>query len=105
MSQSYVEVVGKLGGTTTTKELPSGDTLTTFSVIVERPVKERVGRTSIDTIPCQTFRVSLGERVTRWEPGTVVSVRGVLRRRFWKSPHGLASALEVEVRAIKRESH
>lgn len=102
MAQSFVEIVGKLGGTTTMKELPSGDTLTTFSVIVERSVKERVGRISIDTIPCQTFRLSLGQRVIRWEPGTVVTIRGVLRRRFWRSPQGLGSALEVEVRAIKR---
>ena len=101
MSNS-VELIGRLGKVTTERDLPSGDRITAFSVIVDRPEREVVGRTKIDTIPCQTFRVSVATKVTCWEPGTEVVAHGVLRRRFWRTPSGLGSAIEVEVRSLKR---
>ena len=97
-----VEVVGRLGSRVTQRELPSGDIATGFAVIVDRPVNDQVGNTKVDTMPCQTFRESVAKKVMAMEPGTPVSCTGVLRRRFWKSPGGLASAVEIEVRAIKR---
>ncbi len=97
-----VEVVGRLGSRVTQRELPSGDIATGFAVIVDRPVSDQVGSTKVDTMPCQTFRESVAKKVMAMEPGTQVSCTGVLRRRFWKSPSGLASALEIEVRALKR---
>ena len=97
-----VEVAGRLGGRVTQRELPSGDIATGFAVIVDRPASDQVGSTKVDTMPCQTFRESVAKKVLAMEPGTSVSCTGVLRRRFWKSPGGLASALEIEVRAIKR---
>ncbi len=97
-----VEITGRLGSNVTTRILPSGDEVTSFTVIVERPEKERVGSTKVDTIPCQTFRVSVASKVSGLDVGTVVTARGVLRRRFWKVPSGLGSAMEVEVRSLKR---
>ncbi len=101
MSNS-VELVGRLGKVTTERDLPSGDRLTAFSVIVDRPEREIVGRTKVDAIPCQTFRVSVSSKVSSWECGTEVVAIGVLRRRFWRTPSGLGSAVEVEVRSLKR---
>lgn len=101
MSNS-VELVGRLGKVTTERDLPSGDHLTAFSVIVNRPEREIVGRTKVDAIPCQTFRVSVSSKVSSWERGTEVVAIGVLRRRFWRTPSGLGSAVEVEVRSLKR---
>ena len=97
-----VEVVGRLGGRVTQRELPSGDIATGFAVIVDRPASDQVGTTKVDTMPCQTFRESVAKKVLAMEPGTQVSCMGVLRRRFWRSSGGLASALEIEVRALKR---
>jgi len=97
-----IEIVGRLGSRVTQRELPSGDVATGFAVIVDRPVSEQVGSTKVDTLPCQTFRDSVAKKVLTLEPGTPVRCTGVLRRRFWKSPSGLASALEIEVRALKR---
>lgn len=97
-----VEVVGRLGSRVTQRELPSGDVATGFSVIVDRPASDQVGSTKVDTLPCQTFRESVSKKVMAMEPGTQVSCTGVLRRRFWRSTGGLASALEIEVRALKR---
>lgn len=99
---SNVELVGRLGKVVDQKVLPSGDRLTTFSVIVDRKMSERVGRTTCDTIPCQTSRVSLASKVTQWEAGTEVIAHGVLRRRFWRGESGLGSALEVDVRGLKK---
>lgn len=101
MSNS-VELVGRLGKATSERALPSGDSVTGFSVIVDRPAREIVGRTKVDAIPCQTFRVSVASKINGIEPGTEIIVLGVLRRRFWRSERGLASAVEVEVRSLKR---
>ena len=101
MSNS-VEVAGRLGSRVTQRELPSGDIATGFAVIVDRPVSDQVGSAKVDTMPCQTFRESVAKKVMTLEPGTGVSCTGVLRRRFWKSSGGLASALEIEVRSLKR---
>ena len=97
-----VEIMGRLGSRVVQKELPSGDIATTFAVIVDRPIGEHVGTTKVDTMPCQTFRASVAKKVWRLGPGTAVNCTGVLRRRFWKSQGGLGSALEVEVRTLKR---
>lgn len=101
MSNS-VELIGRLGKVTSHRDLPSGDHVTAFSVIVDRPAREIVGRTKVDAIPCQALRVSVANKVTSWESGTVVVAQGVLRRRFWRTSSGLGSVVEVEVRSLKR---
>lgn len=102
MVSNSVELVGRLGKVTTARDLPSGDRITAFSVIVDRLESEILGRTKVDAIPCQTFRVSVANKVSSWESGTEVVALGVLRRRFWRTPTGLGSAVEVEVRSLKR---
>jgi single-strand DNA-binding protein len=99
---SKVELQGRLGKSVVQRTLPSGDVITIFSVIVDREQREIVGKASVDTIPCQTHRLSIATKVSTWQSGSEITVSGVLRRRFWKGPHGLGSALEVEVRALKR---
>lgn len=99
---SNVELMGRLGRVVEQKILPSGDHITTFSVIIDRKVNEQVGRTTCDTIPCKTSRVALAAKVVRMEPGTEVIAQGVLRRRFWRGSTGLGSALEVDIRTLKR---
>ena len=101
MSNS-VELLGRLGNRVSQKELPSEDIATIFAVVVDRPAADQVGKTKVDTLPCQTFRVSVAKRVLTLEPGTRVMCTDVLRRRFWKTAGGLGSALEVEVRTLKR---
>jgi len=101
MSNS-VELVGRLGKVMAERELPSGDNVTAFTIIVDRPEREIVGKSKVDAIPCQTMRVSVATKVADWESGTTVHVNGVLRRRFWRTAQGLGSAVEVEVRSLKR---
>lgn len=100
-TSSSVTVVGRLGGAVVERDLPSGDTVTTFTVVVDRP-RARSSRVMVDAIPCQAFTARLRTAVGRLEPGTLVEVQGTLRRRFWRSPAGLGSALEVDVVRISR---
>lgn len=83
------------------RELPSGDTVTTFTVVVDRP-QARASRVIVDAIPCQVFSARLRAAVGRLEPGSLVEVHGTLRRRFWRSGAGLGSALEVDVLRLTR---
>lgn len=95
-----VRLIGRLGNSLDTRELPSGTALTSFSIIVDRPAREVHGRTKVDTISCQTTRAQVAGRLQRLDHGQVIEISGSLRRRFWKSGTGLASATEVDVRQV-----
>ena len=102
-SFSEATVVGRLGARVDQRELPSGDTVTIFTVVVDRPARER-GPTGghVDSIACQTFRAGVARRLDSLAAGDWVRVDGTLRRRFWRSGAGLGSAMEVDVRRLER---
>lgn len=101
-THATVQLAGRLGSVVHERTLPSGDTLWTFGVVVDRPVRERHGRATVDTIACFTASASLGHRLQAMPAGESVVADGVLRRRFWRAANGLGSAMEVEVRRLKR---
>jgi len=101
---SHVDITGRLGAHVRTRELPSGDALTSFTVIVDRPAREQHGTAKVDAIACTTSNRKLADRIERMEPGTMVSVAGVLRRRFWRAgaqAGQVGSTTEVLVRSVK----
>jgi len=103
-TSSHVEVVGRLGAHVRSRELPSGDEVTTFTVIVDRPARERRGQAKVDAIACTTTNRKVRDRVQRLEPGTQVQVEGVLRRRFWRggaTAGPVGSTTEVLVRKVR----
>ncbi|MBK9741144.1 MAG: single-stranded DNA-binding protein [Actinobacteria bacterium] len=103
---SEVVVVGRLGAKTDVRELPSGDTVTVFTVVVDRPARPRAEGSSraptVDAIACQAFRTAVGRRVESLAAGEWVRVEGSLRRRFWRAGSGLGSAMEVEATRVAR---
>lgn len=101
-SRSEVVVVGRLGSKVQERVLPSGDRITIFSVVVDRPPRERHSEVSVDTIACSTATRAVVNRLTGLDPGTWVEATGVLRRRFWRTGTGLGSAMEVDVRRLQR---
>ena len=103
LSRADVVLVGRLGTKVDRRTLPSGDEVTTFTVVVDRP-KRRQGRGSatVDAIACQTFRAADARRISSLEPGVWVQVEGSLRRRFWRAGAGLGNAMEVDVASIRR---
>lgn len=101
-SISDVRLVGRLGRQVDQRTLPSGDEITVFSIVIDRPPRERRGRTHVDTIGCVTSRRSVTAGAVGWQAGQWVEATGVLRRRFWRSGSGLGSAMEVDVRHMRR---
>lgn len=95
-----VHLVGRLAAEAVDRQLPSGDTLTTFRLVVDRP--ERAPGPRVDTVDCATWRGDVRRTLASWSPGDVVRVDGELRRRFWRAGAGSASRYEVEVSRAKR---
>ena len=102
-SAAEVTIIGRLGSHVDERVLPSGDTLTAFTVVVDRPRTARRPGSSVkvDAIACQAVRVGVLRRLATLEPGQWVRVEGTLRRRFWRTGAGLASAMEVEVSRLQ----
>ncbi|GHJ61305.1 hypothetical protein NOK12_38230 [Nocardioides sp. OK12] len=102
-----VRLQGRLAQDPQLRELPSGDRLWTFRVVVGRPPRPaaaegRGPRGSVDAIECAAWDARVRRSVERWHAGDVVAVEGAVRRRFFRSPAGTASRVEVEVRSGRR---
>ena len=96
-----VQLVGRLGDDPQLRELPSGDSLWSLRVVVERPVPpvgER-SRQRVDALECTVWSGRLKKQVARWSAGDVVEVSGALRRRFFRAAGATASRVEVELTA------
>ena len=91
---------GKVSQSPEVRELPSGDVVCSFRVVVPRP--ERKGKSGVDALECAVWTARLRRTVERWGEGDVVEVSGALRRRFFRSQAGGAvSRYEVEVSAAR----
>jgi single-strand DNA-binding protein len=100
-----VHLVGRLAAPPVSREMPSGDLLVTFRLVVARERTSRASSTRsvmVDTIDCVAWTKVTQRSAGTWEPGDLVEVRGALRRRFWRSPHGSSSRSEVEVSSARR---
>ncbi|MGY1743797.1 MULTISPECIES: single-stranded DNA-binding protein [unclassified Blastococcus] len=97
IDRNDVVLRGRLAAAAEHRELPSGDTVVSFRLTVRRPEPRARGQ-SVDVLQCVTFDRALQRRVAAWEPGDVVEVEGALQRRFWRTPTGTASMVEVACR-------
>jgi single-strand DNA-binding protein len=83
------------------KELPSGDKVVEFRVIVDRRTA-RNKRREVDSLDiaawsAKTRKGALTLKVDQW-----TEIQGSVRRRFWQAPSGLASRWQVEAHHIRR---
>lgn len=105
-ARNEVLLVGRVSGPPEERELPSGDLLVSFRVVVARPPDQRPapsGRTpTIDTLDCVGWSPAVRRTSRGLADGDVVTVEGSLRRRFWRGATGAASRTEVEVSAVRR---
>jgi single-strand DNA-binding protein len=102
-----VVLVGRVAREPEEKELPSGDVLVLFSVIVDRPPSRRPlpegsRPATTDTIDCVAWSAGVRRTAGGFVPDDVVRVEGALRRRFWRGPQGATSKCEIEVASVKR---
>lgn len=104
-ARNEVLLVGRLAAEPQERELPSGDVLAAFRLVVDRPPTSRAagGRgASVDTLDCVARAPALRRAAQGWRPGDVLEVQGALRRRFFRTAVGTGSRYEVEVVKGKR---
>jgi single-strand DNA-binding protein len=103
-----VLLVGRLAAEPVRRDLPSGDPLVTFRLVVGRPPGPRRGSSAagrvptVDTLDCAAWRKDVQRSLARMSAGDVLEVHGALRRRFWRTGGGAASRSEVEVARVRR---
>lgn len=91
-----VRLAGRISGEPEERELPSGDRVVVFRLVVAREGARP------DTIDCAAFRGDLRRKLRAWRAGDVVELDGSLRRRFFRAGGAPASRYEVEVAAATR---
>src|SRR5260221_6203004 len=104
-ARNEVFLTGRLAAPTTERELPSGDVIVQWRVVVERPDSRGPARgATVDTLECIARRAGVRRASTAWAAGDVIAVEGALRRRFWRSAGGPTSRYEVEIVRARRVS-
>lgn len=100
-----VRLVGRVSTVPEAKELPSGDVVWLFRLVVRRP-EGHVSRQSVDVLDCSVWAPRLQRSVSSWRDGDQVEVEGAVRRRFYRAGQTTASRVEVEVRRgrVKRRA-
>ncbi|MEJ0014577.1 MAG: single-stranded DNA-binding protein [Actinomycetota bacterium] len=98
-NEVYLE--GRVSNLPTQKQLPSGDTVVEFRIVIDRRTKRGTKR-EVDTLDVAVWlaksrKSALSLCVDDW-----VAVEGAVRRRFWKAPTGLASRWQVEASQLRR---
>ncbi|MGH3095039.1 MAG: single-stranded DNA-binding protein [Streptosporangiales bacterium] len=103
-----VALRGRLAAAAEVRELPSGDAVATFRLIVGRDPRDGPTRAdgkrgaTVDTLDCSAWRSPARRQVVRWQPGDVVEVEGSLRRRFYRAAGAPVSRWDVLVRQARR---
>ena len=88
---------GRVSAEATKKELPSGDKVVEFRLIVTRTEREGVDTLDIEAWSAKSRKIALTLKADQW-----VEISGSIHRRFWRSPGGLASRWQVEAIEISR---
>lgn len=101
LGHNTVSLVGRVSGEVVERELPSGDRLATFRLVVPREESPE-GRARVDTIDVACWSGRTRRVAGRLGEGTVVAVEGALRRRFFAAGAGRASRYEVEAQRLRR---
>lgn len=90
---------GRVSAVATSKELPSGDKVVEFRLIVRR--EERQG---VDTLDIAAWSAKSRKFALALQPDEWVEISGSIHRRFWQSPAGVASRWQVVASEIVRLS-
>jgi single-strand DNA-binding protein len=99
--RNEVVLVGRLSKPAIGKQLPSGDEITTWRLVVDRPDGST---TRFDVVDCVAFGARVRRQSLSWVPEEIIEIAGALRRRYWRGPGGLQSRCEVSVSTATRLS-
>ena len=88
---------GRVSAIAVEKELPSGDKLVEFRLIVSRERRDGVDTLDIGAWSAKSRRLAMTLKPDEW-----IEVSGAIHRRFWRGAGGLASRWQVEAVEISR---
>ena len=88
---------GRVSAVATDRELPSGERVVEFRLIITRAERE-----GVDTLDIAAWSGKSRRTALSLKPGEWVEVSGSIRRRFWQGPAGLASRWQIEGESITR---
>jgi single-strand DNA-binding protein len=88
---------GRVSAPAIEKELPSGDKVVEFRLIITRLEREGVDTLDIAAWSAKMRKAALSLKADEW-----IEVSGSIHRRFWQSPQGVASRWQVEASEIVR---
>jgi single-strand DNA-binding protein len=88
---------GRVSAPATDRELPSGEHVVEFRLIITRDQREGVDTLDIAAWSPKNRRSALSLKAGEW-----IEVAGSVRRRFWQGPAGLASRWQIEADSITR---
>jgi single-strand DNA-binding protein len=99
-----VTLLGRVSAVPEARELPSGDQLVTFRVVVDRPPDRGSTRRQVDVIDVACWSRRVQRTALSLGPEDTVRVEGALRRRFFAAGAGRTSRYEVEAQRVARVS-
>ncbi len=88
---------GRVSAPATDRELPSGEHVVEFRLIITRTEREGVDTLDIAACSSRMRRTALSLKAGEW-----LEISGSIRRRFWQGPTGLASRWQIEAESITR---
>lgn len=97
-NNNHVRLAGRVTGMPTERELPSGDTIVTFRITVDRSAKVlRRSKQRVDTFECTAWTAKSRRVASRLTEKQEVTVSGELRRRFTRIGGAPSSWINVDV--------
>lgn len=88
---------GRVSAAATDRELPSGEHVVEFRLIISRSERE-----GVDTLDIAAWSAKSRRTALSLKPGEWVEIAGSVRRRFWQGPAGVASRWQIEGESITR---
>jgi len=103
--RNEVFLEGRVSSEPVEKQLPSGDLVVEFRIVIDRPQsrsKSRSKKREVDTLDIAVWLAKSRRRALTLAPDDWVAIDGSVRRRFWRAPTGLASRWQVEASQLRR---
>ncbi len=103
-----VELVGELATAGEVRQLPSGDEVVSWRLVVRTESlsfnrgSKAASPLRTDSIDCVAALGPICKRALSYQPGDIIEVAGALRHRYWRGVGGLNSRYEVEVTSVRR---
>lgn len=88
---------GRVSAIATEKELPSGDRVCEFRIVIARSNEAGFDAIDISAWSSKLRRISNSLKVDQW-----VEVSGSIKRRFWRGTSGLSSRWQIDAEEIIR---